>query len=314
VKPFLSVIVPTYNGERYIAQALGSVLREEAKDLEVIVVDDGSDDRSLRIVDSFASLLPLRTILNSRIGNWVKMSNIGLREARGDWVSFLHQDDFWLPGRLGKVRHAAASAPGALLLHHALFVDPDGRHICKWTCPLRAGDIPPQLFLERLLVQNFIAMPSPVFRRAAALREGGMDETLWFTPDWDLWLRLGAMGPVRFIGGEPLAAFRIHMQSQTIAKPVRAGEWRDQLTTVLHRHLDRWAAPSGGGRHHVARVARASIEVNVTLAAASRGERVHWGPLLSMMIRMGPRDWWRYLRDSRIVERVRSRLGLRRGT
>src|SRR5689334_23482219 len=84
-------------------------------------------------------------------------------------------------------------------------------------------------------------MPAPVFRRQIVLESGGMDEDLWFAADWDLWLRLGSLGPVRFIA-EPLTAFRIHPESQTIARPSSSGEWQRQLATVLHRHLAQWNA------------------------------------------------------------------------
>ena len=96
--------------------------------------------------------------------------------------------------------------------------------------------MPSQDFIEHLLVQNFIAIPSPVFRREAALQFGGMDESLWYSADWDLWLRLGTLGPVSFIP-KTFTAFRIHPDSQTLARKLNPNEWHDQLTTVLDRHL-----------------------------------------------------------------------------
>ena len=86
------------------------------------------------------------------------------------------------------------------------------------------------------LIQNFIAIPSPVFRRSAVIDSGGLDESLWFSADWDLWLRLGAMGPVRFLA-ETLSAFRIHPASQTAARKLLPNEWEQQLTKVFAEHL-----------------------------------------------------------------------------
>src|SRR5690242_19393596 len=97
-----------------------------------------------------------------------------------------------------------------------------------------------------------------------------------------------------------------------MARPLKPGEWRDQLAVVLERHLARWTESDVRCRERVERAARASIEMNATLAAASRGERVRWSPLLATLLRLGPSGWHRYLRDSRIVERARARVELRR--
>jgi hypothetical protein len=212
----------------------------------------------------------------------------------------------WLPGRVARIREAIEHAEGALVLHNAMFIGPDGRTIGPWTCPLPSGRVPSDRFIERLLIQNFIAIPSPVFRRTAAVDSGGLDETLWFAADWDLWLRLGAMGPVSFVP-EPLSAFRVHPASQTAARKLQPNEWEEQLTTVLARHLPLWAIH---GEHSklVEKVAMASVAVNSMLAVASRGESVRARNVLLQLFALGPLGWRRYLRDSRILQRVRSRL------
>src|SRR5208282_2144591 len=217
----------------------------------------------------------IRLLTPGRIGNWVAVSNLGLREATGDWACFLHQDDLWLPGRIARLRGEMESAEGALILHNAKFVGPVGQEIGPWTCPLPEGDVPPDQFIERLLIQNFIAIPSPVFRRSAAIGSGGLgglDEALWFAADWDLWLRLGALGPIRFIA-ETLSAFRVHPASQTAARRLLPNEWEQQLTTVLARHVQNRPATSKFSVS-VERVAMASVAVNSALSAASRGEPV----------------------------------------
>jgi len=302
--------MPTYNGEKFISAALESVCSQYSDRMELIVVDDGSSDRTLEIVSNFRENLPIRLITPGRIGSWVAVTNLGLREATGEWACFLHQDDLWLPGRIERLWSEMEKAKGALVLHNAIFVGPDGRRLGPWTCPLSQGIVPADEFVEHLLVQNFIAIPSPVFRRTSAIDSGGLDEDLWFTADWDLWLRLGATGPVRFIS-EMLSAFRVHSTSQTSARIVGPGEWKEQSATVLERHLPKWA--SGGNRNGlVERVARASIAVNSILSAASRGEPVEPSRVLLQLLALGPRGWHRYLRDSRIVQRVGSRLKVQR--
>jgi GT2 family glycosyltransferase len=309
MNPLLSIVMPTYNGEKFIAAALESVHALDNEGIELVIVDDGSSDRTLDIVRDFAGLLPIRLITPGRIGNWVAATNLGLREAKGEWACFLHQDDLWLPRRMARLRSEMSNAQGALILHNAVFVGPNGEKLGPWTCPLAEGLVPPNQFVERLLVQNFIAIPSPVFRRRLAVESGGMDEALWFSADWDLWLRLGTLGPVRFIA-ETLSAFRVHQASQTAARKLLPNEWEQQLTIVLFRHLQNWPG-SGTLRSSVERAAMTSIAVNSALSAASRGEHVQAWAVVRQLLALGPSGWRRYLRDSRIVQRVRPRLKLR---
>ncbi len=310
MNPLLSVIMPLYNGERFVAAALDSIRKQYRERIELVVVDDGSTDHTLEIVREYAEVLPLRLISPGRIGNWVAVSNIGLREARGDWACFLHQDDLWLPGRITRLWGEMDASKGALILHNAMFIGPDGQRLGPWTCPLFQGVVPPDQFIERLLIQNFIAINSPVFRRNTALKSGGLDEALWFSADWDLWLRLGALGSVQFIA-ETLGAFRVHPASQTASRKLLRNEWEAQLTTVLSRHL-KHGTSTGKRKASLERAARASIAVNSALSAVSRGQEVQAFKVLTELLALGPSGWCRYLRDSRIVQRVSSRLKLQR--
>jgi hypothetical protein len=300
--------MPTYNGDEFLQAALESVRQQQREGLELIIVDDGSTDGTLHLIRRFASVFPLRLLTPGRLGNWVAATNMGLREATGEWACFLHQDDLWLPGRLARLWAEMDSAPGSLIAHNARFIGPRGQHLGDWTCPFAGGTIAPGLFVERLLVQNFLAIPCPLFRRRALVESGGLNEALWFSADWDAWLRLAALGPVRFIA-EALCAFRIHPASQTAARKLKPGEWEEQLTTVLAGHLKTWPATESD-RISLKRVAQASVAVNAALSAASRGEPAHAAPALCKLLSLGPRGWQRYLRDSRIVERVGSRLRL----
>ena len=303
---FLSVLMPVQNGEKFLATALESMKGQMEEGMELVYIDNGSTDHSIEIVRDFANDLPVRVVTPSRIGNWVAATNFGLIEARGEWACFLHHDDLWLPGRVARLRREMELAEGSLVLHNAVFIGPDGRRLGPWTCPLPGGVVPPDQFIEHLLVQNFIAAPSPMFRRDAAIRSGGLDEELWFSADWDFWLRLGAMGPVRFVD-EILSAFRVHPASQTAARKLRPGEWEHQLTTAFTRHFAPWVAAEERKRG-VERAAKASIAVNSLLSATSRGERTSPLPVLLKLLGLGPLGWRRYLRDSRIVQRVWSRL------
>ncbi|MFL5310651.1 MAG: glycosyltransferase [Myxococcales bacterium] len=305
--PWLSVVMPTYDGDAFLAAALESICAQQGGgEIEVIAVDDGSEDGTIATLETYSSRLPLRIVRRPRTGNWVASTNHGLAVARGEYACLLHQDDLWIDGRLRALRAALQAAPdAALVVHPSWFVDARGARLGRWRCPLPPGKVDPALVLERLIVQNFLAVPAPLFRRELALQAGGMDESLWYTADWDLWLNLSRRGTVLH-HPEPLVAFRIHAASQTAQRSARPGDLRLQLQTVLRRHLP--AAAEGDRR--VASVAEFSIELNLALAAGLHRRAAPWATLSRSFLALGPSGWKRYLRDSRIAERVGARLRL----
>lgn len=312
-RPWLSVVMPTYNGAAYVGAALESVCREAADDIEVVVADDGSTDATLDVVQSYGARVALRVVSRERVGNWVVGTNTALRAANGRFACFLHQDDVWLPGRVAALRRELATFEGPLLVHASTFLDPGGAPLGAWRTPFRAGGtVASSAFVERLLVQNFLAIPAPVFDRASALDLGGLDESLWYTADWDFWLRLARLGPVRVLR-ERLTGFRVHPGSQTMARDRTRRAFEEQLSAALERHLEAWARDVPPRRaRSVRRAAEFSIQVNSALAAAYRGERLDVAGLARSFVALGPAGWTRYLRDSRIFERVGARLQLRR--
>ena len=118
VGPWLSVIVPTYNGQSYIAQSLQSIVNQNQKDLEVIIVDDGSSAQTLEIVHSFSNQLALKVFSKSRGKSWVKSTNFGIEHAKGKYLSFLQQDDYWLPDRLSILRRLTEQSAASVLLRN----------------------------------------------------------------------------------------------------------------------------------------------------------------------------------------------------
>jgi hypothetical protein len=227
-------------------------------------------------------------------------------------VSFLHQDDEWMPGRAAAVfGWLARHPPRSFLIHAVRFIDHRNRELGPWTCPLRPRvPLQPKEVARALLVQNFICIAGTVFPRQLAVDAGGLDETLWYTADWDLWLRLLGMVEVVEYLDTPLARFRVHASAITATWSAHLGEFRAQLEGVLDRHLPR-SAGGGADRPTVEAAARFSVEVNVALAALAHRKPIQVERLGRALLRLGPQDWRTYLRDSRLVERVGARLRAR---
>jgi glycosyltransferase involved in cell wall biosynthesis len=305
--PWLSVLVPSHNGERWLAAALQSVLDQNAPGIEVVLLDSSATSASLEIAEGFAGRLHIRIERRPDLVPWPAKINAGAAMARAPWICMLHQDDLWAPGRGAALRRWLSGQPNAVMhLHPAYIIDGAGKRLGLWRCPLPAGHSPAQMLLERLLVQNFIAIPAPVIQRDAYLQVGGMDERLWYTADWDLYLKLLLAGAI-YYHPEPLACFRIHGNSLTVSGSHTIDDFRSQMEIVRDRYIGRLAI----GREDALRIATVSIDLNVALAAAGNGKPGELLPALARLVALGPRKIGRYFRDSRIVERILPRLRAR---
>lgn len=308
-QPWLSIITPIYNGEVYLSSALDSIIIQGEKDIECIAVDGESTDATLSILKSYQDKIPIKILQRERKSNWVIKTNYALSFARGEFVCFLHHDDLWFKDRLSTMKQLIQKSKDVVLfLHPSNFLDDGGNNLGLWSCPVPAFPkiIKPNLMTERLLVQNFISILGPIFRREVALKVGGMDESLWYTADWDFWLKVAACGDSLYYP-KPLSGFRIHQNSQTIVRSSSSQDFRNQLEIVAKKYFALWEAPEHL-KQSVRKVADFSIEVNISLASSVHGQKFNWGALFAAFVLLGPSGWYRYIRDSRIWERVSARL------
>jgi glycosyltransferase involved in cell wall biosynthesis len=307
---WLSVIIPSHNGERWLGAALQSVADQKDKGIEVILIDSSATDTSLRIADRFSDTLNIRAERRPDLPSWTEKTNWGVEQAKGDHICMLHQDDIWLPNRCNHLRKWLSDLPdAAMYLHSCYFIDEAGKRLGLWRCPLPGGErpIPARTLFQRLLVQCFVGIPTPTIRRDAYIRVGGLDNALWQSADWDLYLKLSKVGDI-YYHPNALSCFRIHRNSLTVSGSRTIKEYRDQLDIVLYRHA---ANPSSRLERAVLRAAKVSIDVNVALAAANNGEFVPLFKALLSMMALGPAGMHRYVFCSRIVERAGARLRAR---
>jgi glycosyltransferase involved in cell wall biosynthesis len=311
---WLSVLMPVHNGAEYVRSALDSIVAQgnsELASIEVIAVDDGSTDQTPEILDTYRKRLNLITQRNEPNAGWTTATNQAMQLACGTYQCWLHQDDTWQPERLSRLRDYVSRWPQAvLILHPSWFIDPHGRQVGMWRCPLTPNrSLEPALVVARLLVQNFTAAPAPLYRSDVIPLVGQLDERLWYTADWDFWLRVAETGTTVYCP-EPLSCFRIHPDSQTCRRTANSEELWYQFHQILDRYLAD-AMKNQSGWSEVAGTAWFSALVNIQLAHWAAGGHPAIGRLALEFGRLGPRGWRRYLRDSRICERVLSRLRAR---
>lgn len=302
---WLSVIMPVHNGAHFLPATLESLVNEPIGGVEILILDSSPDDSCKAIAERFSDRLPIQYHARRDITPWPEKTNIGVEMARAPFVTMLHQDDLWLPGRSEAARLAINTmGDAALHIAPALLVDERGKRLGSWSPPLRGGIHSSADVMERLLVQNFIAIPSPLIRRSAWLAVGGMESDLWYTADWDLYLKLVRRWPMA-VGARPTTAFRVHSGSLTMTGSRNAASLRNQLDIVVERHGGQTARP-------ILRRARASVSVNCALAAAANGDGLAAIRAVATLLALGPLDLPRFLKDSRLVERLlpRARLWL----
>ena len=303
--PWLSVIIPSYCGERWIDASMNSIAAEAAQGVEVLLIDGSPTAATRDMARRYSDRVRLRVFERCDLTSWHTKTNFGVETSESTHICWLGVDDVWLPGRAVAVRSWIDAAPEAPLhLAPSAIIDQGGRRLGVWRCPLAADrELPSALVMERLLIQNFVAAPAPVFRRDAWLDCGGLDENLWYTADWDMWLKLAALGPV-YYHDQVTIGFRIHGGSLTVTGSRDAQDFAQQMRTVLNRHLGK----IGGRAQDIEPAARASIAVNAALASASAGDHSALLRAAAQVLRLGPAGIRRYVRDSRIMDRVAPRM------
>lgn len=188
-EPFASILIPTYNHERYIAAALDSVLAQTDQSWEAIVVDDGSTDGSGAIIDRYAARDPRIKAVHKPNGGVASALNAGLSQARGQWVHWLSSDDLFEPTKLAINRRWIEHNPGVNFFYSYFWLlhETTGRrekHNLWGPEPQKGLEIP------TLFYRNYISGITVCINRKAWERAGIFDERYHYAQDYAMWLRL----------------------------------------------------------------------------------------------------------------------------
>lgn len=183
-EPLVSVVIATYNMGQYLPEAVESVLNQHWKNLEVIVVDDGSEDNTAESISRFNNEPRFRYVRTINQGQ-PKAKNRGLAESKGEFIGFCDADDLWHPEKLkNQIPHFKNVRVG-VVYGDADYIDEHGQVIEKNVPYSRySGAI-----TNQLIIKNFIPFGTAIIRRECVDKNGIFDESLKMGIDWDLWLR-----------------------------------------------------------------------------------------------------------------------------
>ncbi len=190
--PLLSVVMPTHNRPGQLADAAASVLDQAGVDIELVIVDDASDDHTPEVTDRLAEDRRVRVLRNATSLGPGGARNAGIAAATGDLLGFCDDDDAWLPGAAATLvgRLEEDPALGVVTSWHRVVHDRTGR-IVEYRGPTDFG-------ADELLWFNFVALPFGVVRRSA-FPDLAFDESLPPCEDWDLWLRCAQRRPLAVV-------------------------------------------------------------------------------------------------------------------
>ena len=213
----ISVIMPAYNAERFLGEAIESVLAQSWPEFELIVLDDGSRDSTREIAASYAQRdARVRIEWHENMGVAPTL-NRGLDLAASEWVVLMHADDVMMPNRIERQLAFVAEHPElAVASSWVKHINAEGRIIAKGNSPLVTHEAVQELYAANELVG--FSHPAAILRKAAVQAVGGYRQRFRVNEDIDLWNRLLEHGYKILVQPEYLLNYRIHAGSASIAQ------------------------------------------------------------------------------------------------
>jgi glycosyltransferase involved in cell wall biosynthesis len=232
----VTVVMPLYNKEEYVADAINSVLNQTIQDFELVIVDDASTDDSMRIVERFTDerIVTLYNGKNRGVGFTV---NRGVEEAKGKYIALIGADDMYRPTKLERQLELSARFPDGVIYTDCLRISHEGTPLKKGRLPMEEGFVFPGLLTGTFPFPGFLtADATMMFRRDDFTKVGGINENLKYGEGYDLALRLSTFRlfyPVR----EPLYVYRRDRQSLTLLLSDRF--IYSQILWIINSNYDR---------------------------------------------------------------------------
>lgn len=289
----VSVIVPVYNVENYIAQTINSVLNQTYPHFELLIIDDESPDRSIEICQQFKD--PRIKIISQKNRGLAGARNTGIRHAQGDYLAFLDSDDLWLPQKLAQhIKHLESFPQVGVSFSRSQFIDGQGKALGIYQMP-KLQDITP----DHLLCRNPIGNGSaPVIRKevftAICFQDNlhGEVENFYFdenfrqSEDIECWLRVAAETPWKIEGiGEALTLYRVNGEGLSANVLKQYDSWEQMVTKHRDRSPELLAQYENPARAFQLRyLARRAVRLkNGTMAVnlTHRALATHWQIILS---------------------------------
>ena len=230
--PKVDIIIPAYNQGHYLQASVESALNQSWRNIEVIIVDDGSTDNTAEVAQAFSD--DRVTYIYQQNAGLSAARNTGLRHSTGEYISFLDSDDLFLPEKLELLLAEFEQNPDlGLCAGNAMLINEDGIPSGK-TYGLGIPTTP-----EEWLLGNRIHVGSVVVKAEWLRKTEPFDEQLRACEDWDMWIRLSLVGCQMGWISETVSKYRIHGQQMTRQTVRMKTAMLSVLDKVLHKPLSK---------------------------------------------------------------------------
>ena len=228
----VSIIIPVYNGEKYIREAVDSALNQTYKDFEIIVIDDGSKDNTPNILENYDNKIRWKSQKNKGQAFAI---NEGINMAKGKYIAYLDADDVCLPERFeNQVKYLDEHSNVGLVYSDRYQINENG--IIQRVIKSQPHD-------NFVLLQNNYIPRSAVMHKRECLNEVGLfDESITGDDDWDMWIRISEKFEMGYIG-KPLVKYRVHKENISLIRPKRLDYWRYTKMKGLEKTYERRERP-----------------------------------------------------------------------
>ena len=229
-RPVVSVIIPAYNAQGFLNDAVESATSQTYPELDIIIVDDGSTDGTGDAADSLARGDARVRVIHQPNAGLAAARNTALRTVRGDFVCFLDADDAFLPEKVEKQTDFLRANPEIGLVYSDLYLG-DAQLGAR---QLRRTGTPPLSFPDLFVLRNWFQPIVPMLTAALVRRVGFFDESLAAAEDWDYWIRCAAETQFGYLP-EPVAVYRRH-PTQMSRQSERMSRAQNQLIAKHYAH------------------------------------------------------------------------------
>ena len=208
-RPIVTVALAVFNGEDYLAECIESILAQTLTDFEFIIVNDGSTDNSLKILESYADKDARISIISQKNKGLVLSKSRLLEASKGKYIAIMDHDDISMPDRLfNQVNHLDAHPKVVCVGGDSLLIDEKGRFLTR-LFQLRGDEA---IQTACLAGHTAITHPAAMIRAQVLKQIDGYDSRYYLAEDLDLWLRLGEVGKLENLD-VPVIKYRLHSKS-----------------------------------------------------------------------------------------------------
>lgn len=272
----VSVIIPVYNSEKFIRDAIDSVLNQTYRDFEIIVADDGSTDSTTEILKEYDDKIRWKSQENKGPAS---AKNFGISMAKGKYITFLDSDDVFMPDRLEQQVDYLNKHPAVGLVYSDYYQIDEKGETTRLISHSKEN--------ASLIQQNYVPTSGVMCRRECIDTLGAFDENLGSNYDWDMWLRISEKYPIYCIP-KPLFKYKVHGGNISLTRPNRLDYERRVKILLLEKAYERRGKPSW----LKFKIVRAKIERKIGKIWPLSDERLSG-------------FWWRFNKAIDKIERIK---------